>query len=186
MRRPVLPLDFETIRRYLWDYVKAHDAMFRNIPDILLYPDSAKGGKRLRSDLPHPFEVVLTKQDVAPSHPLYDLLGETYLNDVPVVGYLAGRRGHVPLYVALYVDNLRDVRAFIPKRGNAINPLTYTLYGLSPSDDDRVARFLTNAPYAALDLTDSKTLDAFYSKEMLRKSSIGQLKLSGTPDSLDT
>lgn len=175
MKRYALALRFPELHNHLHQFIRRHNTMFRDITDIIRYPDSATRAVRLRRDLEYPFETVLTKQDVPPSHPLYDLLGDVKINDVPVVGFLAGRTGHVPVYVMLYVDSMRDVRAFVPKKGNALNPLSYTLYGMSPSDDDRVAHFLLKRPYIELDLTDSETLGAFYSREMLLKTARGRL-----------
>lgn len=166
LTKPTTPVQLE---QAINNVILANPGIVQNVSDLLLNTDQCLGADVMNVDLPShfPFEIVLTKADTPPTHPLYTLMGPIRLRHITAQGFIAGTRGHIPFYVMIYTSDQNDLRAYVPTSGNAIHPYTGELFGQNPAADDAIARRLGYPNYRAMDYSQPNVQDQFYDKTLL-------------------
>ncbi|WP_078598629.1 hypothetical protein [Evansella clarkii] len=149
-----------------------------DIENLLICAEECTGTSLLEKDLSKfYFENVLLKNTTPPSHPVYHLLGVTQIGQVRCLGILIGTDYGTPFYAVLYLDDKGRPRGYIPKAGNAINPLTKQPFGDGDIDDDQIARRLGYASYRDMDYNQPSVQAHFYKTDLLEKDISGRIQL---------
>lgn len=176
LTKPTTPVQLE---QTINNVILANPGVVNNLSDLLVFADSCLGADVLDTDLSagFQFENVMTKKDTQPSHPLYSLLGTMRLKQVTIHGVLVGQDYGTPFYLILYIGDRNDLRAYIPEKGNAINPFTGHLFGEGYPEDDLIAQKLGHQDYASMDYGDPAIQDQFYDKSLLIHDIITNIKL---------
>lgn len=76
------------------------------------------------------------EETVYMNHLLIDYLGYHTLHHLTYYGILLGVDDLPPVYAALYLDETSALRLYIPKTGNAFNPLNGLIMGNDPDTDE--------------------------------------------------
>lgn len=163
------------IWRAVRDLIHEHRSMVRSLSDLVVYRDYIRTHHRLTQDIPYEVDTAIVS--VKPGHPLESIIGEFTHNGIPYIGLLAGKAGHIPVYLVVYLDHHDQVRFFVPPNGNAVNPMVEDLYGTDPYADERTTQFLLGKPYETLDRSDPETLQRFYSLERIERTLTGRMRV---------
>lgn len=70
----------------------------------------------------------------------FPLLGYQTHNKMSFMGLLGGSDYGEPVFFLLYIDPKDNIRAYIPKDGNAINPISKSVFGDDIEKDDLFAK----------------------------------------------
>lgn len=136
---------------------------------LIIGSEECIGGAPMTKDLrsKFDFENVLTKDHVDANHALYTMMGAFTLQHLTLQGFLIGQDYGTPFYVVLYRGEKGELRAYIPKKGNAINPFSGFPFGEDQVQDDHMARKLGYADYASMDFNLPSVQYQFYDKTLL-------------------
>lgn len=113
------------------------------------------------------YDAAYFDETVDGDNPLLPYLGYKQLHHLTYYGILLGVNDHPPVYAALYLDESESLRLYVPRRGNAFNPLNGRIIGNDGAKDDAYARQLGYAERIDLDMGDSDQLASHYDLDEL-------------------
>lgn len=137
--------------------------------DIFLEPDEHIGTEHVHVDLlPYDYENIMDDPSNNGVSFMDDMLGFKTFKHVTCYGVLIGQDYGEPFYAIIYRDEAHNVRAYVPTRGNAINPQNGKPFGEDTAADDLIAQHLGYPDYASLPhLTDPAIAAMFFDKQAL-------------------
>lgn len=137
--------------------------------DILLEPDEHIGTEYVHTDLfDIDYENLMDDPATNGVNFMDSMLGFQPFGAVMCYGALIGQDYGEPVYVVFYRDEAHNLRAYVPKNGNAINPQSNKPFGEDDVADDAIAVHLGYPDYASVpSLTDPKIAAMFFDKQAL-------------------
>lgn len=151
-----------------------------DIIDLLLSLEECYGCTHVEKDLMTNFqyENILEKDDIDQTHVLYDIMGmQTTNKGITFIGLLAGTDYGLPFYMIVYTDDKNKLRGYIPKKGNAINPLTKQPFGDGDHDDDTIAKKIGFASYQDMVVNETRAEKHLYNKQTIIQDITKRLQL---------
>lgn len=153
-----------------------------NVPDVLGFQDQmdfeegilrARDGDihvapRLQQDIMNEapgaigYDAAHFDETVDGDHPLLPYLGYRTLHHLTYYGVLLGINDYPAVYAALYLDESESLRLYVPRRGNAFNPLNGLIIGNDDAKDDAYAKQLGYTERIDLDMSDSDQVARYY------------------------
>jgi len=150
----------------------------QDVEGLLIVVDTCKGVNMLAADLSaFNYENATTETTIDQNHPLYPYIGLTQFGHVTVYGTLLSTDYGTPYYAVLYRDDKQRLRGYIPRQGNAINPITNELFGDGGIHDDRIAQFLGYADYRSMPHGTPATDAQFYDINRLTNDIVTHIQL---------
>lgn len=131
-----------------------------NLSDLFDGWKESFGADPLRIDLEE-FSFATIDESTFDNHPLYDITGNINIEELEIKGVFLVHEdaNRIDLFAVLYLDEKQQLRAYVPRNGNAFNPINGKPFGEGGyyndanntpvnEDDDSAARTFGYTDYA--------------------------------------
>lgn len=142
--------------------IQLNHTIIDDVADLLISAEECVGVNHLAQTVGNNYiENIMLDADIDHQHPVKALLGTHTIKDTEYHGVLLASDWQLPYLGVLCIEN-NQLQLYIPKRGNALNPINNQPFGDHEDHDNTIARHLGYNEYRDVDENDPVQLQQFF------------------------